>query len=102
MKVLWAPGWELVISAGKYPVDITHPAHWGTGSMHPKGFGPTGTHKQSLVGLYVACECQLKALHRSEFIYLSSERSAPAIFSGLSSNKNIYLPKQEVECKLAL
>lgn len=56
---------------------------------------PNGICTQSFVVLYMAHKHVLRALHRSKLTYLGSEQSAPAIFVGfLSSNKNIYPPKQ--------
>lgn len=55
------------ISCGHYPASLL--GYYASLGKNAQGFDPNGIHRQSLVGLYVAHECLLKALHQSEFMY---------------------------------
>lgn len=90
------------ISCGHYPPSLLGYRVYASLGKNACVFGPTGIHKQSLVVcMWPVNVCWKLCIHQN--LPMSAQNTQPpAIFSGLSSNKNIYLPKQEVECKLAL
>lgn len=86
MEALWAPGWALVISIARHSVDITHPACWGTGSVHPQGKVLRGLTPMAFTepGGFACGPCMSAESFASIRINASQLRTVSALPSSLS------------------